>query len=235
MDKPLLILDLDETLVYGAEVPLEPEAFSQAPITLTVGHSWTFSHSLIGAAQMADDVVRASKFLSLVLRHQPELIGLTLDSQGWAVVDELVRLANRTGRRLTRHLVERVVRENDKRRFALSPDGTKIRASQGHSVDVNLALPPSVPPDQLYHGTATRFVESIRALGLKAGNRRHVHLSLDVATATKVGNRHGKPVVLTVLATEMVAAGHEFYLSENGVWLTEAVPAQFLLFPNSAP
>ena len=116
-------------------------------------------------------------------------------------------------------------------RFALSDDGERIRASQGHSIEVDLALSPVQPPALLYHGTASRFVESIRAGGLHSANRRHVHLSADVATATKVGQRHGKPVVLVVKAGGMAAAGHVFFLSANGVWLTERVPVKFLDFP----
>jgi len=172
-----------------------------------------------------------SKFLSLVLRHRPEKIGLTLDENGWADVDRLITLCNKSGRRLTRPLLERVVAENDKKRFAFSEDGKRIRASQGHSIEVDLALPPSQPPDLLYHGTASRFVEPIRVQGLRPGTRRHVHLSLDVATATKVGQRHGKPVILVVRSREMAAAGHEFFLSDNDVWLTEQVPVRYIDFP----
>ena len=180
---------------------------------------------------MADDLVKVSKFLSLVLRHKPEEIGLTLDENGWADADELIRLANRRGRPLDRPLLERVVAENDKKRFAFSDDGRRIRASQGHSVEVDLALDPAEPPALLYHGTASRFVASIRAEGLIAGRRQHVHLSRDVPTATRVGQRHGKPVVLAVRAREMAAVGHPFYLSANGVWLTERVPLEYLDFP----
>ncbi len=180
---------------------------------------------------MADELVRTSKFLSLVLRHKPDEIGLTLDANGWADVDELIRLADLRGVRLTRPLLERVVADNDKKRFAFSDDGRLVRASQGHSVAVDLALPPTPPPDVLYHGTAARSVDSIRADGLHSANRQHVHLSADVPTATKVGQRHGKPVVLPVRAGEMAAAGHAFYLSANGVWLTDRVPAEFIDFP----
>lgn len=179
------------------------------------------------------DIVKVSKFLSLVLRHKPEEIGLTLDENGWAEVEELLRLASQKGRRLTRPLLEQVVAENDKQRFAFSDDGQRIRANQGHSVAVDLALPPTIPPELLYHGTAARFVASIRAEGLHAGNRQHVHLSRDVPTATKVGQRHGQPVVLVVRAREMSAAGHPFFLAANGVWLTERVPVAFLLFPEA--
>lgn len=176
-------------------------------------------------------LVRTSKFLSLVLRHQPEAIGLTLDAQGWAEVGELIRLANAAGRELNRPLLERVVAENDKKRFALSEDGKRIRASQGHSIDVDLALSAVPPPARLYHGTATRFLESIRSSGLHAASRQHVHLSADLGTALKVGQRHGKSVVLTVNAAEMAEAGHTFFLSANGVWLTEQVPVEFLEIP----
>ncbi|MEN9667334.1 MAG: hypothetical protein RLZZ326_3697 [Planctomycetota bacterium] len=177
------------------------------------------------------DSVRTSKFLSLVLRHKPEEIGLVLDGNGWASVEELIRLANGHGTRLTKDLLEQIVAENDKQRFALSDDGERIRASQGHSIEVDLALSPVQPPAVLYHGTASRFVESIRAGGLHSANRRHVHLSADVATATKVGQRHGKPVVLVVKAGGMAAAGHLFFLSANGVWLTERVPVEFIDYP----
>lgn len=179
------------------------------------------------------ELVRTSKFLSLVLRHQPEAIGLTLDAQGWAEVEELIRLANISGQRVDRTLLERVVAENDKKRFALSEDGRRIRASQGHSIEVDLALSPTPPPELLYHGTATRFLESIRQQGLHAASRQHVHLSADLETATKVGQRHGKVVVLTVRAQAMAEAGHSFFLSANGVWLTEWVPVEFLEFPEA--
>jgi len=180
---------------------------------------------------MADDLVKVSKFLSLVLRHKPEAIGLTLNGNGWAEVEELLRLANRGTRRLTRPLLERVVADNDKRRFAFSDDGLRIRASQGHSVAIDLSLPPTRPPELLYHGTASRSVESIRAGGLHAASRRHVHLSLDVATATAVGRRHGTPAVLVVRSGAMADAGHAFFVSANGVWLTERVPAEYIDFP----
>ncbi|MDB5335656.1 MAG: Phosphate acetyltransferase [Planctomycetaceae bacterium] len=184
---------------------------------------------------MSTNLVRTSKFLSLVLRHQPEVIGLNLDEQGWADVEELIRLANKDGRQLTRELLEQVVTENDKQRFAFSDDGCQIRASQGHSVEVDLDLAPLEPPVILYHGTASRFLDSIRATGLHSASRQHVHLSLDEVTATKVGARHGRPVILNVLAREMFSAGHQFFLSANGVWLTESVPVKFIEFPIVKP
>ena len=177
---------------------------------------------------MADEILRMSKFLSLVLRHKPELIGLTLDQNGWASVEDLIRLANRHGIRLTRPLLMQIVADNEKKRFALSDNGERIRASQGHSVKVDLGLPPALPPEILYHGTASRFLESILAGGLHSANRQHVHLSPDVATAIRVGQRHGIPVVLVIRSGEMAAAGHTFFLSANGVWLTERVPMEFI-------
>jgi putative RNA 2'-phosphotransferase len=181
---------------------------------------------------MTDDLVKISKFLSLVLRHKPQQIGLALDEHGWADVDDLIRCANEAGHRLTRPLLEQVVAQNDKQRFALSEDRRRIRANQGHSVPVDLDLPPCQPPDTLYHGTATQFVDSIREQGLGPGQRQHVHLSPDVASAVTVGQRHGKPVILPVRAREMWQAGYRFYRSPNHVWLTDGVPAEFIDFPS---
>lgn len=178
---------------------------------------------------MQDPLVSASKFLSLVLRHQPEVIGLRLDDAGWADIDALIRLSQ-GHKPLTRALIEAVVENNNKKRFAFSDDGKRIRASQGHSIDVELGLVPQSPPTLLYHGTATRSVESIRSEGLLKRSRQHVHLSADAGTATTVGSRHGKPQVLTIRAADMAAAGHAFYRSENGVWLTDAVPVDFIDF-----
>ena len=178
------------------------------------------------------DSVKMSRFLSYVLRHHPDSIGLALDSNGWANVDELIRLANRHGTPLTHTLLEELVAENDKQRFAFDEAGQRIRANQGHSVEIDLALTATEPPDLLFHGTAGRFVPSIRGTGLHSGNRHHVHLSLDRQTAEKVGQRHGKPVVLTIQAGAMHEAGHAFYLSANRVWLTELVPVQWIYFPN---
>lgn len=180
---------------------------------------------------MDKSLIRVSKFLSLVLRHKPQTIGLTLEEGGWASVDELLAAAPRAGVRLTEELLKQVVEQNDKRRFALSEDGRRIRASQGHSLSVELGLEPSVPPEFLYHGTATRFIESIRERGLISGSRRHVHLSKDEPAALAVGKRHGEPVVLIVRSGRMREQGLEFFLSDNGVWLTESVPAEFILFP----
>jgi putative RNA 2'-phosphotransferase len=172
-----------------------------------------------------------SKFLSLVLRHKPETIGITLDDAGWVDVRTLLLALDRHGKALSREDLEEVVATNDKKRFAFSDDGRQIRASQGHSVEVDLQLDPIQPPDLLYHGTADRFVEPIRKSGLCTMSRQHVHLSPDTATASKVGVRHGRLVLLTVRAGAMHVAGHAFYRSANGVWLTDHVPPEFIEFP----
>jgi putative RNA 2'-phosphotransferase len=180
--------------------------------------------------KMSIEHTNVSKFLSYVLRHKPEAIGLALDEQGWADIDALIANANATdqGFTLTRSLLQIVVDSNDKKRFTISDDGKKIRAAQGHSVGIDLQLKPVEPPEFLYHGTATRFLDSILQEGLKPQQRQYVHLSQDVETATKVGQRYGKPVVLTIKARLMFEQGLNFYLSENGVWLTEKVPSSFL-------
>ncbi len=169
-----------------------------------------------------------SKFLSLVLRHQPETIGLTLDPAGWTDLGDLVTKACAYGQAVTEDDVRRIVAESDKQRFTLSPDGLRIRAAQGHSVTVALGLTPVTPPDILFHGTATRFADAIRAEGLKPQSRQQVHLSGDEETAVKVGQRHGKPIIFRVAAGRMQAEGFAFYQADNGVWLTDAVPPQFL-------
>jgi putative RNA 2'-phosphotransferase len=174
---------------------------------------------------------QASKFLSYVLRHEPEAIGLRLDDQGWASIEDLVTLTKGREVPLSRELIEAVVATNDKQRFSISPDGLRIRANQGHSLAVNLGLVPVRPPETLFHGTATRFLESIRSAGLQPQSRQHVHLSPDAETATQVGQRHGKPVVLEVRAAALFDTGTPFYLSENGVWLTPGVPLEYLIFP----
>ena len=174
------------------------------------------------------DDTRLSRFFSLVLRHQPDSIGLVLDAQGWASIEDLIRKGNLRGRSFDRKDVLRIVETNDKKRFVVSPDGQRIRAAQGHSIDIDLGLEPQQPPDQLFHGTAERFLESVLANGLHAGSRQHVHLSLDEETARTVGSRHGNPVVLTVQTGLMHEEGHEFFRSENGVWLTAEEPPRFV-------
>jgi putative RNA 2'-phosphotransferase len=170
-----------------------------------------------------------SKFLSYVLRHEPHAIGLTLDREGWADIAALIAGARQAGRELDEALIRAVVASNEKKRFAISEDGRRIRAVQGHSAEsVSIAYAEKVPPEFLYHGTATRFLESILREGLKPGERQHVHLSQDTQTATAVGQRYGKPVVLTVAARRMQGQGYQFFQAENGVWLTPAVPPEFL-------
>ena len=182
---------------------------------------------------MSDRVVKISKFLSLVLRHQPEKIGLRLDEAGWATVTELIEACRAHGVALTVEDLQYVVGANDKKRFSFSDDGPRplsIRASQGHSVEVALGYEPATPPSRLYHGTAERFLDSIRRQGLLKGKRHQVHLSADAETAAKVGQRHGKPVVLEVQAEQMRQDGFVFYVSANRVWLTNHVPSLYLAF-----
>jgi putative RNA 2'-phosphotransferase len=185
---------------------------------------------------MTDDPVRLSKFISYVLRHKPDSIGLTLDSQGWASIDALIEKSNSSGTVFGRVDLLKMVDGNDKKRFTISNDRQLIRAAQGHSVTVELGLIAQEPPHVLYHGTATRFVGSILAEGLKPQSRQQVHLSADKTTAHRVGQRHGKPAVLTVEAHLMHAEGFKFFLADNGVWLTDHVPPAFLgLTPPSTP
>lgn len=173
-------------------------------------------------------LTRISKFLSLILRHQPDTIGLTLDEEGWANVAELLTKSNDYGVQLDRALLEEVVATNAKKRFAFSSDEQKIRASQGHSIKVTLGYTNTQPPDILYHGTGKKSVASILSSGLEKRSRQHVHLSADRETAMAVGQRHGVPHIFIVKALEMYQDGHEFYLSDNGVWLTDNVPVQYL-------
>ncbi|MFE5025416.1 RNA 2'-phosphotransferase [Streptomyces sp. NPDC056656] len=173
--------------------------------------------------------VKVSKYLSKHLRHQPERIGLTLDEGGWVEIGTLLAAAAAHGFRITRDELDHVVAANDKRRFAI--EGSRIRASQGHTVYVDLGLPPATPPAYLYHGTVASALDAIRAEGLRPMSRHDVHLSPDRETATRVGARRGPPVVLSVDAGAMHRDGHTFRVSANGVWLTEAVPPRYLRFP----
>jgi putative RNA 2'-phosphotransferase len=178
---------------------------------------------------------RISKFASKVLRHQPELIGLQLDADGYVMVEGLLAGMASRGLRVSREELEEVVETNDKRRYSFSEDGEKIRAVQGHSVRLEGAtVTPATPPPTLYHGTADRNVESIVRQGLIPGSRIHVHLSMDVATATAVGRRHGRPVVFTIDAEKAAQDGVQFYLAENGVWLCDTLPAVYLALRASA-
>ena len=170
---------------------------------------------------------KTSKFLSLILRHKPEAIGITLDEHGWARVDEVIAGIGQT-RPMSMDILAEIVATDSKRRYAFNEDKTLIRANQGHSVHVDVELEEKVPPEVLYHGTGEKSVASIETQGLLPMSRLYVHLSMDVPTAAKVGQRHGKPVVFRVDAQKMAAQGHRFYVSRNGVWLTKQVPAEFL-------
>lgn len=175
-------------------------------------------------------LVRLSKWVSLRLRHDPAGIGLILDPAGWAAVDDFIAASARHGVRLDRDTLDLVVANNSKRRFEYDGSGARIRARQGHSIDVDLGYADAEPPRVLYHGTAVRSLPNIRREGLLSMSRHDVHLSADEATARNVGARHGAPAVLTVEAAAMAADGHTFRVTGNGVWLTAAVPAQYLRF-----
>lgn len=168
-----------------------------------------------------------SKFIALILRHKPETVGISLDEHGWANVDELIEGVNKT-HHLDRKLLERIVREDEKQRYSFNEDKTLIRANQGHSVPVDVELEECVPPDVLFHGTGEKYVSSIWEKGLLAKSRLYVHLSADVETALKVGQRHGKPFVFVIDGRQMHADGYRFYRSVNGVWLTREVPVRYL-------
>ncbi|MBK8800730.1 MAG: RNA 2'-phosphotransferase [Fibrobacteres bacterium] len=175
---------------------------------------------------MNKNLVSRSKFLSLLLRHAPETIGLSLDAQGWANLSDLVRLVNASGTAIGLDDIYEIVETNEKKRFEISLDDQRIRAVQGHSIEVDLQLEPTTPPELLYHGTARGSVESILAQGIRKGKRQYVHLSQEVSTALQVGGRHGKPVALVVESAKMAQAGHLFYKAKNGVWLTDHVPPE---------
>jgi putative RNA 2'-phosphotransferase len=175
--------------------------------------------------------IRTSKFLSLILRHEPQRVGLKLGEAGWVKVTELLEALNRHGGALTLDQLRHLVATSDKKRFAFSDDGQQIRANQGHSVEVDLQYTPQTPPEILYHGTVTRHLISIQEKGLLKMARHHVHLSAETKTTFQVGARHGKPVLLTVRAGDMQRSGHIFYCSTNGVWLVDHVSAKFIGFP----
>jgi putative RNA 2'-phosphotransferase len=173
-------------------------------------------------------LVTVSKFLSKHLRHAPEDLGLTLEAGGWVRVEDLLAGCERANFRVSRAELREVVEKNDKKRFSFDESGERIRANQGHSTEVDLQLTPQTPPDVLYHGTAAHFVEDILQGGVKRMSRHHVHLSTTVETATAVGRRHGKPVVLRVDAAAMSRDGLTFYCSDNGVWLVDEIPPLYL-------
>ena len=178
----------------------------------------------------ASQLKEISKFISLILRHKPEAIGITLDEHGWANTDELIRGINKT-RRFDMAMLEKIVAEDEKKRYSFNEDKSLIRANQGHSVPIDAELEEKEPPEILYHGTTSRFAASIDKQGLKPQSRLYVHLSADTETARKVGARHGKPIIYAVKSQAMRNAGLIFYLSVNGVWLTKSVPPQYLARP----
>ena len=170
-----------------------------------------------------------SKFISLILRHKPEKIGITLDEHGWADVQEMIRGINAArGHTLDMELLEEIVRTDKKQRYSFNEDHTLIRANQGHSIPVDVELEEKVPPAVLYHGTGEKYVSSIDREGLIPKSRLYVHLSSDAETAKKVGSRHGRPVIYIVDCAAMTAAGYRFYLSANHIWLTKEVPVRYL-------
>ena len=168
-----------------------------------------------------------SKYISLILRHKPETIGISLDEHGWANVDEMIAGISKT-HEINRVILEEIVRTDNKQRYSFNEDKTLIRANQGHSIPVDVELEEIEPPEYLYHGTGEKYRESIDAEGLKPKSRLYVHLSEDIETATKVGSRHGKPFVYLVSAGRMSRDGFRFYRSVNGVWLTKDVPAMYI-------
>jgi putative RNA 2'-phosphotransferase len=173
-------------------------------------------------------LVKRSKYLARHLRHQPEALGLTLDPGGWVAVDALLAAMRRHGIELSRAQLDEIVARNNKQRFSFDETGTRIRANQGHSIPVDLQLAPATPPDALYHGTSKATIGPILREGLQKMRRQHVHLSRDKATAIKVGSRRGAPIVLLVDAAAMARDGYQFFLSDNGVWLTDHVPPRYL-------
>jgi putative RNA 2'-phosphotransferase len=174
------------------------------------------------------ELIKTSKFLSLVLRHNPEKIGITLDENGWTNVNELMIKLSVKGHKINIDSLKWVVENNNKKRFAVNEDFSKIRANQGHSVEIDLNYESKMPPEHLYHGTATKNLSSILAIGLKKQNRHHVHLSIDKETVINVGSRHGKPVVLIIKSKEMHEKGINFFLSANGVWLVDEILPEFI-------
>lgn len=171
---------------------------------------------------------KLSVFISLVLRHKPEAAHITLDEHGWADVEELLKGICDTGRKIDMDILEEIVAADKKQRYSFNQDKTLIRANQGHSIPVDVELKEQEPPEFLYHGTATRFLNDIMKEGLKPMSRLYVHLSKDIETAMKVGKRHGTPVILKIHSGDMYRAGYKYYLSENGVWLTKKVDVKYL-------
>ena len=176
---------------------------------------------------------KLSKFISLILRHKPEEIGITIDDFGWAKVEDLINGINKSGRQIDMNILEEIVRTDNKQRYSFNEDKTKIRANQGHSIPVKVELKELEPPNVLYHGTAAKSLEGIKYQGIKSMSRLYVHLSKDIETAVQVGKRHGECFVLMIDANRMYRNGIKFYLSENGVWLTEYVDPKYILNLNT--
>ena len=171
---------------------------------------------------------RVSKLMSLVLRHNPSKLGIEVDKNGWTDLKILMSRMNDKGLEVTMETIEYVVENNNKKRFSFNSDKSKIRANQGHSIDVDVELEEVKPPHNLYHGTVDKFLGDIMDSGLKKMNRLHVHLSEDLETATNVGSRRGKPVILEIASNKMFFDGYKFYKSVNGVWLTDCVPVEYI-------
>lgn len=171
---------------------------------------------------------RLSVFISLILRHKPETIGIKLDDYGYADVNELIEKINNTGRNINIEILEQIVKEDNKQRYSFNDDRSKIRANQGHSINVNVELRELEPPKYLYHGTATRFLDNIKNEGIIKQSRLYAHLSRDIDIAVKVGKRHGTPVILKINTGKMYENGYKFYLSENNVWLCEYIPFKYV-------
>lgn len=178
---------------------------------------------------MKNELVKLSKFISLILRHDPAKINITLDEHGWAKVDELINGINQHGHYLDQEMLDQIVATNNKKRFCFNEDHTLIRANQGHSIQVDVELPEKIPPKLLYHGTAINNLDKIKQSGIKKMNRLYVHLSKDVETATKVGSRHGKPVVLIIDTQAMIKDGYKFYYSLNEVWLCDDIDYRYVI------
>ena len=183
---------------------------------------------------MAKKLTKLGKFISLILRHNPKIIGIELDKNGWADVSELINGINQSGnneeKRINFEILEEIVKNNNKKRYEFNEDFSKIRACQGHSIEVDLELKAVKPPKILYHGTAERFLEQIKKEGIKKKNRQFVHLSETEETAYNVGQRHGKPFIIKVMAEKMHKDGKKFFISKNGVWLTDDIEVKYLEF-----
>jgi putative RNA 2'-phosphotransferase len=179
-----------------------------------------------------NNLIHISKFLSLVLRHKPETVGMTFEKGGWLKVDDLIQGAKEAGVELDKELLRAVVEHSERKRFSFSEDGLKIRANYGHSIPIDLAIEAVEPPEFLFHGTAVRFIEAIRKEGIVPQGRQYVHLSPDEQTAGEVGRRHGVPIVFTIQSRLMHENGFKLYPTDSGIWLTETVPPEFIIFPS---